>query len=489
MIGLIIMGIAGPLGVILTSEETDLDEPGKDIKLDEEDLEDSSEITDSQTEEPTDESEEESNDSDVGLSDDDEAETTSEESRSEDQDEDEELSLLGNTNEEIDEPSSSVIEYDLVPYDSPYTDDKKQNEYDDRSDPDPSSDKLRTAIEWIINAHTEAIHQQKEREKFLRALRHFIRDPRAFGAEEVAKTEWRDLSPNLSRLIGERFLIIALGLSAYGNIDMDGHLKAFTALMGNSWANDELEQPLFHQCLGRLGFLTDTTIESLNDKLKSKVPGRVLRDPEPSILEQIRLNSLLLAVGVSGRYPFPRSEKGLSRLWHWDEHNPPLVEPEHLKPILHTLWTYNVVNENQSEIANDFGAMLGTWWDDKEPDTEFFESNADVWKAILLTGWVLLGEEQIIWDQLQERYQELDFDDESLVSVSESYFDWIDTLRRSPAVPEDAPRRDSLPPMDWIRPLASDGLRDHSEPSFDYPKSWCNQLTSRTEPEPNELDI
>jgi hypothetical protein len=127
--------------------------------------------------------------------------------------------------------------------------------------------------------------------------------------------------------------------------------------------------------------------------------------------------------------------------------------------------------------------MLGNWWNEEEPTSEFFDDNPVVWEAILLSCWVLLADQSIIWEQLSDRYEELTFDNPYLNELTEQFLKWRDEFSDSGEVPEEAPDRETLPPSDWIRPLASDLIRDYSQPSFDYPESWCEMLAKPLEPD------
>jgi hypothetical protein len=379
-------------------------------------------------------------------------------------------------------------EYELNPFDELELDPEEQSFYEDSEDPASSSEDLISAVDWLVDANTEAIHQHDARESLLDSLRSFIQMPRARGAEVVADTRWRELSPNLSRLIGERYLVMALGLSCWGQIKMHGHRQAFLALMGNTWSNDNLEQPLLYQCMGRLGLLTATDLSSIAKELRPRIPGRTPRSDDPPLKQLAHYNALIFAVSTGGVYPFPKSDKGLSRLWHWDEHNPPLANPLHLRPVLYALWLYYLTAGTASEAANDFGAMLGNWWNEQEPTSGFFEEHPGVWEAILLTAWVTLSDQPLIWEQLIERYDEMNFDHSALESISEQFFEWSESFNETGKEPEPAPDRQSLPPQEWIRPLPSDLLRDLSGPSFDYSKDWCEMLSDPSPPNLQQLE-
>jgi hypothetical protein len=360
-------------------------------------------------------------------------------------------------------------------------DPSETNHYNDRNNPDEPSENLRAAVEWLVRANTEAIHEEGKRRTFLGHLRNFIRSPRAEGALTVAETSWRDESPNMSRLIGERFLVMTLGLSAYGNADMDAHKQAFMALLGESWSEDELEAPLLYQAIGRLGLLTPTPTPSLQEELRSRITAQAIRSSDPPAPREAHFHSLIFAASPGEVYPFPRSDKGLSRLWHWDEHNPPLAELDFLPPVLYGLWIHYKTGGDISQAANDFGAMLGTWWDEKEPTADYLDANPRIWRAILLTGWAILADQPIIWDQLSQRYQSLGLENSFLQETTETVLDWVDTYGETGEVPEGAFDRNVQPPVDWVLPMASDLISGHSTPTYEYPENWCNQMTH---PEP-----
>lgn len=470
------IGIATGIGLLLNSDESPFyleeetnsseeDNESEDESDDEIPSDTSKDIKDADNDEKADN--EESEDSPV-----DDTETNSEES----EDFNNLDELLGIADDDFE-----LIEYTQSPHDP-----EKQSTYNDHDDPDPSSEAMIAAIEWLINANTEAIHQSGPRTEFIGYLRDYIDAPRAHGAEKVSKTEWRNLSPNLSRLTGERLLVMSLGLSAFGNIEMDAHRKAYLAMMGNTWAEDQLEQPLLYQVIGRTGILTNTDLSSLHDELKTRIPGRVIRDSDAKLKDIAHFHSLIFSAAPGEDYPFPEGDKGLSRLWHWDEHNPPLAEVEELPAILYSLWIHYRTGGDQSEAANDFGALLGAWWNDKEPNSELFDENPLVWESILLTGWVLLGDQSIIWEQLENRFEEMSFENSELIEITETVLDWTKQLEEDETEPDNAPERNTLPPKEWITPLPSDLIKDHSEPSFDYSEEWCKQLGIMDQPQLSE---
>lgn len=358
-------------------------------------------------------------------------------------------------------------------------DPEQQEIYNDRDDPDPSSQGIQSAVEWLVEANTEAIHQQSKFEDFLGHLRSFVDEPRAAGAEAIAQTPWRDQSPNLSRLIGERLLVMALGLSASGPYEMDAHRTAFRELLAETWNDDGLDHPLVYQGIGRLGLLTDTPFVELKENLVERIPGRTPRSNEPNRLEMARFHALILAVSTEEGYPFPRSERGLSRLWHWDEHNPPLANWMLLPTALFALWIHHASMETESDAANDFGALLGNWWDENNPDEDFFRDKPAIWEALLLTAWVLLPDHQLIWNQIEDRYEALNLEPGgTLQQITTKTLDWVDHYDEFGERPESSPSRDNLPPAEWLSPLPSGLVNDYSQPSFDFPEEWCEGLSN-----------
>lgn len=475
----VLLGLGAPISIFLASRETE-------TETNEEEPQESPEDSDDEVEEqPPEETTTATTRSDPSGGED--SESPSEEDPDEtgdDLEEDDEETENGSEKTfERSLESVDATDLRLKAYEGPVHDAKAQSDYDDLGDPDQPSEKLKDAVEWLVNANTEAIHQNEQRREYLSYLRRYLREPRAAGAEAVARTPWREEPPNMSRLIGERLLVMALGLSARGPVRMRAHQQAFLALLGNSWSDDELEQPLLYQAIGRLGLLTPTDTTSLDEQLTRRIPGRVLRKENPPLSETAHFHSLLFAVSTGEQYPFPRSEKGLSRLWHWDEHNPPLAEPEHLPAVLNTLWLHYLTGGDSSEAANDFGAMLGTWWNDKEPTGEYLDEKPLIWESILLAGWVLLGDQNIIWEQVTDRYESLDLQNERLHDVTDRVLEWVRAYGDSTERPEEAPDEDHRPPSDWIRPLASELIEEYSTPSFNYPTSWCEQLSTLEPPE------
>ncbi|MFB6345440.1 MAG: hypothetical protein ABEK50_06685 [bacterium] len=361
---------------------------------------------------------------------------------------------------------------------SPQFNPESQSRYDDRDDPDKSSKDLKKAVEWLDEASTEAIHQAVKKEDFLESLKQFIQEPRAAGAESVAETPWRNRAPNLSRLIGERLLVLALGLSAEGPYEMNAHKQAFVELLSENWNDDGLDHPLVYQSIGRMGLLTCTSYVDLQKQLINLIPSRTPRSSNPGALELGRYHSLLLATAPGETYPFPRSDRGLSRLWHWDEHNPPLAEWTLLPAVLSSLWIHYNFQEAETDPANDFGALLGNWWDENEPSEGLFESQPAVWEALLLTAWVLIPDQHLIWNQIENRYGELNFESESLDEFTLTVLSWVDAYEETGDRPEQAPGSNQMPPLEWIKPLPSDLINDYSQPSFDFPETWCNAMSA-----------
>ncbi len=466
----LLLGLITPVLFILSSEGTESSELNQD--------ENSSDSDETEASEPTEaeDTTEETNLESIVQDDGEQTDQTEPNQPEPSEETEEEVRLPTQENEPDDLAEKFTTLSDLE------EDPSKQAQYNDRNDPDEPSHDLRAAVEWLIKANTEAIHEGKKRRTFLGYLRNYIRAPRAEGARTVAHTPWRDETPNMSRLIGERFLVMTLGLSAYGKVEMGAHKQAFLALLGDQWAEDELESPLLYQSIGRLGLLTPTPTSSLDEELGSRLSAQTIRGSNASESQIAHYHSLIAAVSPGDKYPFPRSEKGLSRLWHWDEHNPPLAELDFLPAVLYGLWVHYKTGGSTSQAANDFGAMLGNWWEEKDPSAEFFEENPRIWRSILLTGWVLLADQPIIWDQLRNRYQSLEIEKPFLHETTEAVLGWVDSFKESDEEPEQAFDRNVLPPMDWIRPLASDLISDQSTPPFAYPEQWCEQMIQPEHP-------
>lgn len=359
----------------------------------------------------------------------------------------------------------------------PELDPERQGEYNDRGDPDPPSRAVESAVNWLVSANTEAIHQRSKYNDFKECLEDFARAPRAAGADRISETAWRDNPPNLSRLIGERLLVMSLGRSASGHCEMDAHRNAFVELLREAWNDDGLDHPLVYQGIGRMGLLTPTPYTDLQKKLVKRIPGRTPRSENPGRLEMARYHALLLAVAGGETYPFPQSDRGLSRLWHWDEHNPPLAEWSILPPILFSLWIHHRFQGSDSDAANDFGALLGNWWDENQSSADILKSKPAIWEALLLSAWVLLPGENLIWDQIQQRGTDMDFEDETIRNLTEMALSWVEHYSETGDRPDNAPNEELMPPLEWIRPLPSDLVNEFSQPSFDFPEPWCEDLT------------
>ncbi|MFP4686571.1 MAG: hypothetical protein ACLFN5_00510 [bacterium] len=377
---------------------------------------------------------------------------------------------------EPDPNQHSELSRELNRYPWPKKEAKTSAEYDDRSGLDFSSKSIHKAIEWLLAANTEAIHQRHQYEKYLSFLLPFVKTPRAGGAEAIQATPWRDRAANMSRLTGERLLVIALGLSCHGPVEMDCHLESFSNLLTDTWNKDGLEQPLLYQCVGRLGILTPTDVTELQAVLKKRISGLVYRD-EPSKLEKARLNSFLLAISAGQQYPFPTAEGQLSRLWHWDENSPPLAEWEYLLPVLYSLWIHHWLQDRNAGAVRDLAALLGSWWDNNKPPAGFFVERPEVWEGILMTAWALVPKNNLVWNKLRERYAELENFDAQLREITEGYFGWHENFVESGEIPPESFTGRRVPPARWMYPLPSDILSEASQPSFEFPVSWLNALS------------
>ncbi len=386
----------------------------------------------------------------------------------------------------------SGLYQELNRYPWPESDESRTLDYDDRTSLSPASENLRAAVDWILEASTEAIHQHHKYQEFIENLLPFIESPRAAGAEVVAGTQWRDKAANISRLLGERLLTIAFGLSCYGPVEMDSHREALEVLLAKQWNADGLESPLLYQVIGRLGLLTPTETEDLQQVLISRISGCAPRrrgteqKEEIDKKEKARFHSLLLAVSMGPNYPFPRAENDLSRLWHWEESSPPLAGWDHLQPVLFTLWNYHWINEDQSEAVRDLAALFGSWWDDSSPETEFFHENPDTWEALLMCCWAWAPGHQMVWNKLQDRYEELELEDPRLREITAGYVDWHEHYLENSEAPPEAFSGRRFPPREWIAPLASDILDEASQPSFNFPQSWLEALGELESP---DLDV
>jgi hypothetical protein len=372
-------------------------------------------------------------------------------------------------------------------YPWPKEDQKLNAEYDDRTGSDLSSKSIHKAVEWLLAANTEAIHQKYQYEKLISFLIPFIKNPRAGGAEAVQAAPWRDRAANMSRQIGERLLIIAFGLSCHGPVEMDAHLEAFGDLLVDTWNKDGLEQPLLYQCLGRLGILTPTDVTELQNVLKKRISGLVPRG-EASKLERARFNAFLLGVCGGDEYPFPTAEGQLSRLWHWDENSPPLVDWECFLPVLYALWIHHWIKGDDAGAVRDLAAMLGSWWDNHEPPEGLFTKKPEIWEGILMTAWALVPKNSLVWNKLKERYEELEIKEQQLQDISEGYFEWHDSFVETGEIPPESFAGRRMPPSNWLFPLPSDLLPEASQPSFDFPKNWLEALGEIKSPDFEKIE-
>ncbi|GEM_PF-4310924 len=380
---------------------------------------------------------------------------------------------------------------DINRYPWPEPDESRRLDYDDRTAPDKSSQKIKDAVKWLREASTEAIHQQDKYAVFFESLVPFIQEPRAAGAELVGETAWREKSANISRLIGERLLVIAFSLSCYGPVEMDQHREAYGNLLARQWNADGLEAALLYQGLGRLGLLTPTSTESSQETLISRIPGAAPSQREPKLgsVDAARYHALLLAVSAGPEYPFPRGENQLSRLWHWEESKPPLATWPHLPAELYALWNYHWINDEQAEAVRDLAALLGSWWDSEPPSSEFLDENPEVWEAILMCCWAWAPEHSMVWDKVRERFEELDSENPLLESMTEGYLQWTEQYREEAEPPPESFNRRRLPPRDWLSPLPSDILNDAAQPSFNFPESWLEALGDITSPDLEKIEL
>ncbi len=379
---------------------------------------------------------------------------------------------------------------DVNRYPWPEQDESKQLDYDDRTSPDTPSQKLKEAVKWLQEASTEAIHQQDKYAVFFESLFPFIEAPRAAGAERVGETSWREKSANISRLIGERLLVMAFSLSCYGPVEMDPHREAFGNLLARQWNADGLEAALLYQGLGRLGLLTPTSTDSSQEILIPRIPSAApsQREPELGRVDAARYHALILAVSTGPEYPFPRGDNQLSRLWHWEESKPPLATWPHLPAALYALWNYHWINDEQSEAVRDLAALLGSWWDASTPDPEFLDENPEVWEAILMCCWAWAPEHSMVWEKVSERFEELANENARLDELTEGYLQWTEEYRENVEPPPESFSGRRLPPLDWIRPLPSDILADAAQPSFDFPASWTQALGEITPPDLENIE-
>lgn len=369
----------------------------------------------------------------------------------------------------------------------PKHDPEKQEEYNDLEEPTKPSINIQKAIEWLNNASTEAIHQASERKKFLGYLSEFIENPRATGAGAIQRLEWRDKNPNISRLIGDRYLLMALGLSCHDPVNMRPHLETLGECLNEPWNNDGLEHPLLYQSIGRLGILTPTSIEDIQPSLTKRVEGRIPRSNTAGVIEEAAFHSLLLSVSTGPEYPLQESDENLPRAWHWDGNNPPLATWDQLLPILYTLWIYHWSRDQSGGAVRDIGPLLGSWWEENPPSEGYFDKHPEVWEGILMFCWARAPVQSHVWEQLKNRYESLNFKDSNLDDMTDTYFEWADQYQSEGQPPDEAFNGRRMPPLNWIRPLPSDILRDYSQPSYEFEKEWCRQLTRLKKPDEDRL--
>ncbi len=367
---------------------------------------------------------------------------------------------------------------ELNRYPWPTADSAAQSEYEDRSDPDPASKSFEEAVDWLTGAGTEAIHRQNKFVDFFSSLTPFIEDPRSAGAEAVARVPWRAKSANISRLIGERFLVMALALSCYGAVKMNSHSKALKNLLSGQWNADGLETPLVYQAMGRLGLLTATETGTLQEMLKSHLSA-CLPDREGPVLKRpalARYHALLLALSAGPEYPFPVNEQQRSRLWVPEGERAPLAIWEYLLPVLYALWNYHWHSQAEYDPVRDLTGLLGEWWDEFPPRAGFFDDHPEIWEAILMCSWAWTPEHPRVWELIEERFAALEYENLWLDEVTEGYRGWVEQYRESSSQPSESFTHRRLPPISWIKPLPSDLLGVASQPSFDFPDSWLSEL-------------
>jgi len=364
---------------------------------------------------------------------------------------------------------------------------EERNEYDDLTSTDQPSKHLNRAIEWLEQTSTEAIHIEEEYHRFLNYLVPYIEKPRATGAESVQAQTWREQNASISRLIGDRLLMMAFALSAHGPHEMPQHREAFSELYQTTWNDDGLEHPLLYQAIGRLGLLTPTSLETLQTQLCKRIEGLVPRKRNPSQWELASFHGLLLAVSTGPDYPLQHSDENLPRTWHWYGNTPPYARWDEMLPILYCLWIYHWSQDVSGSAVQDIGAMLGSWWEENPPTEDFFDENPEIWEGILMFLWATAPTQQHVWNQLRDRYAGLSFDDNNLHKMTETYFEWSRQYREEGIPPEIAFNGSQLPPTEWIRPLPAEFLSKFSQPSFDFPKPWIQQLNRIQSPDPDEL--
>ena len=364
---------------------------------------------------------------------------------------------------------------------------EKRSKYNDLANPDQSSEELHKAIEWLEKASTEAIHIKEEFQRLLNYFVPYIETPRAHGAKLVTAQSWREQNASISRLIGERLLVMAFALSAHGPRKMPQHEEARAELLKTTWNDDGLEKPLLYQAIGRLGVLTPTPLDTIQPMLCNRIEGLIPRKRDPSQWELASFHGLLLAVCTGPDYPLQYSDDNLPRTWHWDGNTPPYARWDEMLPFLYCLWIYHWTQDTPGSAVQDIGAMLGSWWEENPPGQDFFDENPDTWEGILMFLWATAPTQQHVWNQLRERYEQLSIDDENLRKMTNTYFEWSREYREEGAPPEIAFSGSQLPPIEWIRPLPAEFLSKFSQPSFDFPKSWIRQLNRMDPPETEEL--
>lgn len=92
-----------------------------------------------------------------------------------------------------------------------------------------------------------------------------------------------------------------------------------------------------------------------------------------------------------------------------------------------------------------------------------------------------------VWEQLWDRYQGLSIENENLQAMSETYFEWAQQIQDDGTPPENSFSGQRMPPIEWIRPLPSDIIQDYSQPSYDFPDDWCDQMKIMGAPDTDSL--
>lgn len=377
----------------------------------------------------------------------------------------------------------------------PRRDEAAQSDYQQVSASDAALRDWERAVEWLKEASTSAIHQSDELRRFMRSMLGFMVRPNASGAELTEECGWREENRNFSRLIGERLLVMAFGISCHGAHPMPDHKRALQALMERDWVDDSLEKPLFEQCLARLRLLSHTDLKELAGDLRTLVQQELNKDTdELDRLEIARRNTHLLLMSAGSNYPFPRDEDGQSRLWHPDATDSTMVDWSTLLPVLHTLWVFYWLNPDPELQEQELLEMLDAWWERRDinpEDDDFVDVFPEYWEGILMTAWALSPDSGRVWDRIQRRWDELPevfHEHDNLKRMTDTYRQWHSTLSDKTGDPPPASFTGKrMPPTAWIQPLPSDLIRDLSEPSFDYPREWCEEMSRFEHPDQDRI--